>query len=292
MLYVPALMPALNSLIAQQSQQTPVSSAFDGSNDLLAQIFRLLNEQQSIPNLPFVSIESERVSPAVEIDAGSSRIRSEENIENSSIAKKEKSDASQQESISAGTSGWESNNRAQQQNGKNRNWRLASTLTGSDVRLDRNIFTAEDFRMFEEFLRAVKQRPQDARSLSTRSKNEVVMKEYFRNWLHRLLQQLNTASSNLPSNEEAGYPEGSSKVKGKSTAEQVEAQENASRSTSNDSSDSSKNDRNTFAEHEKEDSDSLTSATTSLQSLLLDQDDAMIVKQEEPRKENFDSELM
>ncbi|XP_067208519.1 serine-rich adhesin for platelets-like isoform X2 [Linepithema humile] len=292
LLYAPALMPALNSLIAQQNQQTPVSSAFERSNDLLTQIFRLLNEQQSIPNLPFVSIESERVSSALaaETDAGSSQTRSEENKENTSIAKEESGAAASQESISAGTSGWKSNNRLQQQNGKNRNWRLTSILTDSDVRLDRNIFTAEDFRKFEEFLKAEKQHSEDIfRSLSTRSKNEIVMKEYFRNWLHRLLQQFNAVSSNLPSNEKTEYPEGSSRATGESSLEKVEGQESTNRSTPNESSDSSKNDRNT--EHEEGDSDdqrSFTSATStsSSKSVQLKQNDATVAKKEEPRNEN------
>jgi len=291
-LYTPALMPALNSLIAQQNQQTPVSSAFERSNDLLTQIFRLLNEQQSIPNLPFVSIESERVSStlAAETDAGSSQIRSEENKENISIAKEESdAAASQQEPISAGMSGWKSNNRMQQQNGKNRNWRLTSMLTDFDVRLDRNIFTPEDFLKFEEFLRTEKQRPEDVRSLSTRSKNEIVMKEYFRNWLHRLLQQLNAASSSLPSNdEEAGYPEEFSKATDEAPVEKIEEQENTNHSTPNES-DSSKNDRNIFTEREdSDDQGSFTSATStsSSQSLKFKQDDATIAEKEESRNEN------
>lgn len=277
-------MPALNSLIAQQNQQTPVSSAFERSNDLLTQIFRLLNEQQSIPNLPFVSIESERVSSALtaETNAGSSRTRSEENKENISIAKKESdAAASQQESISAGTSGWKSNNRVQQQNGKNRNWRLTPILTDSDVRLDRNIFTAEDFRKFEEFLRAETQCPKNLRSLSTRNQNEIVMKEYFRHWLHQLLQRLNAASSNVPANsEKVEYPEGSSTTIDESPLEKIEGQKNANCLTSNESSASSKNDQNT--EHEEEDSDdqkSFTSvASTSSSQSQLKQDDPAAAK--------------
>ncbi|XP_006618642.1 uncharacterized protein LOC102673251 [Apis dorsata] len=52
LLYAPALMPALNSLIARQSIQTTIPH-FEGSNDLLTQIFTILNNQQCVPNLSY-----------------------------------------------------------------------------------------------------------------------------------------------------------------------------------------------------------------------------------------------
>ncbi|KOC63278.1 hypothetical protein WH47_04727 [Habropoda laboriosa] len=56
LLYAPALMPALNSLIARQTVQTsiPIPSS-EGANDLLTQIFTILSNQQSVPNLSYVS---------------------------------------------------------------------------------------------------------------------------------------------------------------------------------------------------------------------------------------------
>ncbi|XP_018357987.1 PREDICTED: uncharacterized protein LOC108757842 isoform X2 [Trachymyrmex cornetzi] len=296
LLYAPTLMPALNSLIAQQNQQTPVStsSAFKGSNDLLIQIFRLLNEQQSIPNLPFVSIGSERASTAltVETNGESSRTLSVEEEENTSITLEKSDPVSKQGSISAGKSGWKSNNHVQQQNGKNKKWRLTSLLTDFGVRLNRNIFTAEDFRKFEEFLKAEKKRPEEVRSLSTKSKNEIVMKEYFRNWLHRLLRQLNSASSNLSMNvEERGCPEGSSRTT-ESSLEEV-GQRNRDCLISDELLNCSRDDVNTFSEREEEDSDdqkSFTSVTStnSSRSLQFKQDDAIVAEKEEklPRNEN------
>lgn len=290
-------MPALNSLIAQQNQQTSVSmsSAFEGPNELLIQIFRLLNEQQSIPNLPFVPIESERVSSALtaEMNGESSRSLSEEKEENTSITLEKSDPVSQQGSISVGRSGWKLNNHVQQRNGKNRKWRLTSMLTDSGVRLDRNIFMTEDFRKFEEFLKAEKKRPEDVRSLSTKSKNEIVMKEYFRNWLHRLLRQLNSTSSNPSVNgEERGCPEGSSRIKGESSLEEV-GQRNRDHLISDESPDSSKDDGNIFSEREEEDSDdqkSFTSATStnSSRSLQFKQENATVAEKEEklPRNEN------
>lgn len=286
LLYTPALMPALNSLIAQQNQQTPVSSSsFERSNDLLTQIFRLLNEQQSISNLPFVSLESERVSStlAAETNTESSQTRSEQKEKDISIATEESAFSSKQESISAGTSRWNSNNiRVQQQNKRDRKWQLTSMLTDSDVRLDRNIFAMEDFRKFEEFLRAGKKRSEDVRSLSTRSKNEIVMKEYFRNWLHRLLQQFNSlsVSSNLSVNDQkTKYSEGSSGNTGESSLEEVKGQGNMDHLIVDKSPDFSKDDGNIFTEYEEEDSDdqkSFTSATStnSSRSLQLKQNDA------------------
>ncbi|CAK9809300.1 hypothetical protein ANTPLA_LOCUS6112 [Anthophora plagiata] len=56
LLYAPTLMPALNSLIARQSVQTSIPiPCSEGANDLLAQIFTILNNQQRIPNLSYVS---------------------------------------------------------------------------------------------------------------------------------------------------------------------------------------------------------------------------------------------
>ncbi|XP_011697144.1 PREDICTED: uncharacterized protein LOC105455480 isoform X2 [Wasmannia auropunctata] len=296
LLYVPTLMPALNSLIAQQNQQTSAStsSAIEGSNDLLMQIFRLLNEQQTIPNLPLVSIGSERVSTALtaETNGESSRSLSEEKQETTSIALEESDPVSEQGSIFAGKSGWKSSSHVEQQNGKNRKWRLTSMLTDS-VRLDRNVFTAEDFRKFEEFLKAEKRRPEDVRLLSTKSKNEIVMKEYFRNWLHRLLRQLNSANGNLSvqNSEERGRPEGSSRTV-ESSLEEV-GRRNRGRLIADESPGSSRDDVNTFSEREEEDSDdqkSFTSATStnSSRSLQFKQDDAIGAEKEEklPRSEH------
>lgn len=287
-------MPALNSLIAQQNQQMPVSmfSAFEGPNELLMQIFRLLNEQQSIPNLPFIPIGSERVSSSLtaEMNGESPRSLFEGKEENTSSALKKSDPVSEQGSISAD---WKSNNHVQQRNGKNRKWRLTSMLTDSGVRLDRNIFTTEDFRKFEEFLKAEKKRSEDVQSLSTKSKNEIVMKEYFRNWLHRLLRQLNSTSNNLSMNgEERGCSEGSSSITGESSLGEG-GQRNRDPLVSDESPDSSKDDSNTFSEREEEESDdqkSFTSATStnSSKSLRFKQDDATVAEKEEklPRNEN------
>ncbi|XP_076667385.1 uncharacterized protein LOC143368491 [Andrena cerasifolii] len=66
LLYSPALMPALNSLIARQNVQTSIPiPCFEGSNDLLAQVFRILNSQQCIPNLPYAP------SPRIDENSGS-----------------------------------------------------------------------------------------------------------------------------------------------------------------------------------------------------------------------------
>lgn len=295
LLHAPTLMPVLNSLIAQQNQQTPMSasSPFESSSDLM-QIFRLLNEQQFIPNLPFASIGSESVFSALtaEMNGESSRSLSEEKEESTSTVLEKSDPVSEQGSVSAGKSGWKSNDPTKQQNGKNRRWRLTSMLTDSDVRerLDSNIFKAEDFRKFEEFLKVKKKRPEDVRSLSTKSKNEIIMKEYFRNWLHRLLRQLN--SSNNLSVEERRCPEGSSRTAGESSLEEIERQRRE-RSVSNELSNSSRHDGNTFSEHEEEDSDdqkSFTSATsTNSSTSQLKRDDARIVTEKEeklPRNEN------
>ncbi|XP_029676650.1 uncharacterized protein LOC115243648 [Formica exsecta] len=292
LLYAPALMPALNSLIAQQNQQTPSSSSFERSNDLLTQIFRLLNEQQSIYNLPFVPHESERESStlAAETNTESSQTHSEQKEKDISITTKESAFSLKQESISAGTSRWNSNNHVQKQEERDREWRLTSMLTDSDVRLDRNIFAMEDFRKFKEFLKTEKKRSEDVRSLSTRNKNEIVMKEYFRNWLHRLLQQLNSASSNLSVNDQkAKYSEGSSGNTSESPLEEVKEQGNMDRLIVEESLDSLKDDRNIFTKYEEEDSDdqrSFTSATStnSSRSLQLKQSDA---RKTESRNENL-----
>jgi len=288
-------MPALNSLIAQQNQQTPVStsSAFEGSNDLLIQIFRLLNEQQSIPNLPFVSIGSERPSTALTVETNdeSSRTLSMKEEENTSITLEKSDPVSEQRSISTGKSSWKSNNRIQ--NEKNKKWQLTSLLTDFGVRLNRNIFTAEDFRKFEEFLKAEKKRPEEVRSLSTKSKNEIVMKEYFRNWLYRLLRQLNSTSSNLSMNiEERGCLEGSSRTT-ESSLEEI-GQRNRDCLMSNELLNSSRDDVNTFSEREEEDSDdqkSFTSVNSTNSSRSLHDfkhDDAIVADEEEklPRNEN------
>ncbi|XP_068982270.1 uncharacterized protein inaF-D isoform X2 [Bombus flavifrons] len=56
LLYAPALMPALNSLIARQSIQTTIPiPCSEGSNDLLTQIFTILSNQQCVPNLSYVA---------------------------------------------------------------------------------------------------------------------------------------------------------------------------------------------------------------------------------------------
>lgn len=55
LLYAPALMPALNLLIARQNVQTSIPiPCSEGSNDLLAQVFTILCSQQTVPNLPYV----------------------------------------------------------------------------------------------------------------------------------------------------------------------------------------------------------------------------------------------
>lgn len=285
-------MPALNSLIAQQNQQTPVSSSsFERSNDLLTQIFRLLNEQQSISNLPFISLESERMSStlATETNTESSQTHSEQKDKSISITTKESPfSLKDKKSTSADTSGWNSNNRIQQRE-RGRERRLTSMLTNSDVKFDRNIFANEDLRKFEEFLRIGKKRSEDVRSLSTRNKNEIVMKEYFRNWLHQLLQQLNSARSNLSANDQkAKYPEGSSGNTDESSLEEIERQGNTNRLIVEESQDSLK-DGNILTEYEEEDSDdqkSFTSATStnSSRSLQLKQSDA---KKAESRSENL-----
>ncbi|EFN64336.1 hypothetical protein EAG_05186 [Camponotus floridanus] len=288
LLYAPALMPALNSLIAQQNQQTPVSSSsFERSNDLLTQIFRLLHEQQSISNLPFVSLGSERGSPtlAAETNTESSQTHSKQKDKNISITTEKSPFSLKEESTSAGISRWNSNNHVQQQKERARERRLTSMLTDSDVRLNRNIFAMEDLRKFEEFLRTGKKRSEDVRSLSTRNKNEIVMKEYFRNWLHRLLQQLNSSSNNLSVNDQkAKYSEGSSNT-GESSLEEIEGQGNTNRLIVEESS---KDEGNIFTEYEEEDSDeqkSFTSATStnSSRSLQLKQND---VRKAESRNEN------
>lgn len=268
LLYAPALMPALNSLIAQQNQQTPLSSSFERSNDLLTQIFRLLNEQQSIYNLPFISLESEREPStlAAQTNTESSQTHSEQKQKDTSITTKESAFSLKQESISAGTSRWNSNNHVQKQEERDREWRLTSMLTDSDVRLDKNIFGMEDFRKFKEFLNIEKKRSEDIRSLSMRSKNEIVMKEYFRNWLHRLLQQLNSASNNLSVNDQkAKYSEGSSGNTSKFPLEEIKKQGNTDHLIVKESSDFSKDDDTIFTKYEEEDSDeqrSFTSATS------------------------------
>lgn len=290
LLYAPALMPALNSLIAQQNQQTPLSSSFERSNDLLTQIFRLLNEQQSIYNLPFVSLESERESStlAAETNTESSQTHSEQKQKDIPITTKESAFSLKQESISAGTSRWNSNNHVQKQEEKDREWRLTSMLTDSDVRLDKNIFGIEDFRKFKEFLKNEKKRSEDIRSLSMRSKNEIVMKEYFRNWLHRLLQQLNSASNNLSVNDQkAKYSEGSSGNTSESPLEEVKEQGNTDRLIK-ESSDFLKDDENIFTKEEEDSDDqrSFTSATStsSSRSLQLKQSDA---RKTESQNENL-----
>ncbi|XP_078036170.1 uncharacterized protein LOC144469598 [Augochlora pura] len=56
LLYAPALLPALNSLIAQQSSHTTIPiPCFDGSNDLLTQLLRVLGSQQRVPNLSYTA---------------------------------------------------------------------------------------------------------------------------------------------------------------------------------------------------------------------------------------------
>ncbi|XP_026671086.1 uncharacterized protein LOC108626991 [Ceratina calcarata] len=56
LLYAPALMPALNSLIARQNAQTPIPiPCSEGSNDLLTQVFTILSNQQCVPNLSYAS---------------------------------------------------------------------------------------------------------------------------------------------------------------------------------------------------------------------------------------------
>ncbi|XP_076283201.1 uncharacterized protein LOC143210325 [Lasioglossum baleicum] len=56
LLYAPTLLPALNSLIAQQNSQSAIPiPCFEGSNDLLTQLFRVLSSQQRVPNLSYTA---------------------------------------------------------------------------------------------------------------------------------------------------------------------------------------------------------------------------------------------
>ncbi|XP_076637364.1 uncharacterized protein LOC143349755 [Colletes latitarsis] len=82
LLYAPALMPALNLLIARQSSQTSISvPCYEASNDLLTQVFRILNSQQRVPNLPY--------APTSRVDEYSSQSRTETNLPDTSSLKSE-----------------------------------------------------------------------------------------------------------------------------------------------------------------------------------------------------------
>ncbi|XP_034192881.2 uncharacterized protein LOC117610064 [Osmia lignaria lignaria] len=81
LLYAPALMPALNSLIARQNAQTSIPiPCTEGSNDLLTQVFTILNNQQSVPNLPYVS--STRTEENTQFPVESTSRNSPSNSEN------------------------------------------------------------------------------------------------------------------------------------------------------------------------------------------------------------------
>lgn len=246
-MYVPALMPALNSLIARQNHQTPLSiPCFEGSNDLLIHIFRLLNEKNSIPNLSLVSFaENTCPSLAAQTSIGnSSNCHSEE--ENMTTAS-----SSKQRSISTRMDKWKSNKR----NEEDKSWRLASTL-GSNVKLDRNIFKAQDFRRFEQFLKTEKNQG-NVRSLSMRNKNKVVMKDYFRNWLHQLLQQMNmqvaTNSHSSSNDTETEYLGELSKITDDSHLKEIKDKQSSDHQAFDKFLDSSRNYEN--IEDEEEDSD-------------------------------------
>jgi len=106
-------------------------------------------------------------------------------------AEKEFVPVSKQESIFDET---KLNNHLREHNGKDRKARdVISMLTDSDVRYNKQFFTEKDFGKSKELFVRKKKHSEKMRSLSKRSKNEVVRKEYYRVWLHRLLQQMNTA---------------------------------------------------------------------------------------------------
>ncbi|XP_072755016.1 uncharacterized protein [Anoplolepis gracilipes] len=285
LLHTPTLMPALNSLIAQQNQQTPISSSsFERSNNLLTQFFQLLNEQQSISNLPFVSLESERVSPTLSMKTNTenSQTHSEQKEEDTSTTTKGSAFSLKPESSSAGTSRWNSNNHVQQKE-KDREWQLTSMLTDSNVRLNGNIFAMNDFQKFEKFLKTEKKHSENIRSLSMRNKNEIIRKEYFRTWLHRLLQQLNSASNNLSANNQKVKSfEGPSGNTDESSLKKVEG--NTNRWIVEKSPNSLKDDGNIFTEYEEEDSDDQKLFTSSTNSTSTNSSRSLQLKQSDARK--------
>jgi len=175
-------MPVLNSLIAQRHQQTslmsPVPPSFEGSNNLLMQIFQPFDEQRFAPNLLFASIGSEAVGSTAENVGEGTR---------SGEAGKEFAPVSKQESIFDET---KSNNHLREHKEGKR--QVISMLTDSDVKFNKHFFTEKDFGRSKELFVRKKKHPEKTRSLSKRSKNEIVRKEYYRVWLHRLLQQANT----------------------------------------------------------------------------------------------------
>ncbi|XP_033324295.2 uncharacterized protein LOC117219327 isoform X2 [Megalopta genalis] len=82
LLYAPALLPALNSLIAQQSSQTTIPiPCFDGSNDLLTQLLRVLGSQQRVPNLSYTASPRSEETPQNPRVASSSSPRTMSNPE-------------------------------------------------------------------------------------------------------------------------------------------------------------------------------------------------------------------
>ncbi|XP_076392518.1 uncharacterized protein LOC100882452 isoform X1 [Megachile rotundata] len=88
LLYAPALMPALNLLIARQNAQTSIPiPCTEGSNDLLTQIFTILNNQQSVPNLPYVSSSRVGQNPRFPIESTSRNSMSNSNPHSENIAK-------------------------------------------------------------------------------------------------------------------------------------------------------------------------------------------------------------
>lgn len=300
LLYAPALTPALNSLIAQQNRQTsPASSApsLEGRSDdpTLTRIFRLFDEQRAVPNLSaFAPIGSERVSSALtaETDTESYSMRAGEAVSASPFGQGR-----------APIPDAETRRRARQQCGREARLRLTSAL--DPVRLDGSVFTPEDFWTFEEHLRAAEKRPENVRSLSTRGKNEIVTRECFRDWLRRLLRQLDGAhgasGSERPLAKETGRAERASPSRttlDEATLRGTERRRSADRfSTSDQSPDSSRDNGGTPTEHEEDDSDdqkSFTSAasTNSARSLRVKQDDVIdVVETEESRNERVSDSI-
>ncbi|XP_076657142.1 uncharacterized protein LOC143361546 [Halictus rubicundus] len=82
LLYAPTLLPTLNSLIAQQNNQSTIPiPCFEGSNDLLTQLFRVLSNQQRVPNLSYTASPRPEETPQNSSVASSSSPRSLSNPE-------------------------------------------------------------------------------------------------------------------------------------------------------------------------------------------------------------------
>ncbi|KAK9306041.1 hypothetical protein QLX08_003109 [Tetragonisca angustula] len=92
LLYAPALMPALNSLIARQSIQTTIPiPCSEGSNDLLTQIFTILSSQQCVPNLQYTA------SPPIDENSGQFRDSNSHNLSSQSNSLSENLSRQQQD---------------------------------------------------------------------------------------------------------------------------------------------------------------------------------------------------